>query len=747
LEIHELGLLYNSDTTGIISIPPLKNGIYHLHVRALGYKSLMFSYQLSSSKADTLFLEPSHIELFKVDVEESRSRQNREELALQIVTVEGAQLLEQGQQSVAAALANIPGVQAITTGPAVAKPLIRGLGFNRIAVFDHGIRQEGQQWGADHGLEMDLLGVEKVDIIKGPGALLYGPDAMSGVISFLPQRQLKDGTLNSKGLFQWRSVNESLFFGIRSDIFFKPISLKLTVSQQDFGDFKVPSNVFLFNGFTYPLWNQKIKNTAGRERSARAELGYFSRWGFSSIYAAYYDLNVGFFSGAHGIPTLEDLLPDESTRNVNHPYQSIRHIKIIHNNNIRIGRHWFESDVGYQQNLRQEFAQPHSHGIPLNPSNTLEHSFFLTTWSVQSRFHHHVHNAIQIIYSVSGQYKTNKTGGFEYLIPDFDDWMAGSSALVKWTPREQHSFTLGLRGDYAGLTSSAHYRQIYENGLPIGMIQASSAQNRRFLNFSGALGFSTVRGFNTFKAHIGNAFRTPAVVELSANGMHHGAFRHEVGDSALKSERAIQLDFSFLHSEPKFFVSMSTFFNYFFGFIYLNPTEKFSPLPEAGLIWHYEQSDGVHTGIEAECDVHPLEALHIGAGGQFVYTIDPATGYSFPLMPPATGLFRADYTLNLLKNKLVLTPGLEGRFSAPQFLHARNELFTPGFAIANLRVQGRLNFKFLKPVITFRVDNLLNSRYFNHLSNWRYLGLPEPGRNFLLSISLPLEISVKKPVK
>ena len=84
------------------------------------------------------------------------------------------------------AMENIPGVQAMDIGSGFSKPMIRGMGFNRVAVLENGIKQEGQQWGADHGLELDAFNVDAVNVMKGPASLLYGSDAMGGVIDIAP---------------------------------------------------------------------------------------------------------------------------------------------------------------------------------------------------------------------------------------------------------------------------------------------------------------------------------------------------------------------------------------------------------------------------------------------------------------------------------------------------------------------------------------------------------------------------------
>lgn len=744
--VHERILTLKSDSGGRILFPPLKPGLYHIHVFASGYQSQALSRVLTNAGNDTVWMHPSLAELKAVEVEDSRLRLGERENALSVLALTGEQLAASGSQTLAGALADLPGLQAVTTGTAVARPLIRGLGFTRLAIFDHGIRQEGQQWGQEHTLEIDVPGVERIEIIKGPGALLYGSDAMVGVISLQPTQELKEGEVKGKSFLLWRSVNQGYQYGLQGQTFQRSVLLKAGFSAQDFADFRVPAETFIFNSYQLPLYGGLVANTAGRERSARFSAGLFRKWGFSRIYASYYRLHVGFFPGAHGIPNLDELQPDGQRRNISLPAQLVEHFKVIHNSNVQVGRHWAEWDVGLQYNHRRELSWPHSHGMPLLESGTTELEWRLLTVSGQIRFHQAFNSSLQCVYALSGQYRYNRRAGFAFFLPDFRDWNVGLTALAKWRAGENLFVTGGIRGDWAAFYSASFYRQLYDNGLPSHIELASPQLNRRFGNLSGALGFSRIwHPSHNFKLNLGSSFRLPQAVELTANGIHHGAFRHEKGDSGLRPERGLQLDVSYSYNRQRLALSTSMFFNYFLGFIYLTPTAQFSPLPEAGLIWQYEQADGLHTGLEADVDYHPSAGLHLGLGGQALYTLNPRTGYSFPLMPPPSALFKSHYDFKLWGGKAELTPGAELRLTMPQYFYARNELFTPGYAVVNLRFQAAIHGKYSDFILHFRVDNLLNTRYFNHLSVWRYLGLPEPGRNLVLGLSLPISFKTPKP--
>ena len=141
------------------------------------------------------------------------------------------------------AMENIPGVQAMDIGSGFSKPMIRGMGFNRVAVLENGIKQEGQQWGADHGLELDAFNVDAVNVMKGPASLLYGSDAMGGVIDIAPVQVPAENMLFGDVTLLGKSVNEtigaSLMLGIKRNAWYT----RLRYSEQRFGDYRIPAVV------------------------------------------------------------------------------------------------------------------------------------------------------------------------------------------------------------------------------------------------------------------------------------------------------------------------------------------------------------------------------------------------------------------------------------------------------------------------------------------------------------------------
>jgi len=745
--VHELNRVYITDADGHFADDKVKSGHYHLHITFLGFKSSDLHVELPLSAALKVVLEPGELELQKVVVEDFGTKSVLNDRSQSIQVLQQEDLQKNTGQTFATALERVPGVQALNTGIGISKPAIRGLGFNRVVVSENGIKQEGQQWGGDHGLEIDASDVERVEVIKGPAAILYGSDAITGAINIRPGPPPALNSWSASLLGKFNSVNnlwgQSAAFSVNKNNFW----IKARFSTQDYADYKVPSDTFVYNSFVLPLNGRRVKNTAGRERNASVTAGYSFAKGYSSLRFSYFDQKSGMFPGAHGIPQAYSLQDDGNARNIEMPAQRVKHYKILWNTNIQAGKkNWLEWDAGVQFNDRQELSNPDNHGFGPSLSGNTELAFQLFTASAALRFHHELTERLSLVYGASGQWQQNRSAGFAFLIPDFRSWQSGIFAYGKWvsTPGKAY-LNGGLRFDAGGLQADERATPYYLNsGSQVSGYLRSPHIRRIFANVSGSIGYSRIlRKKHNLKINLGSSYRMPTAPEMTANGVHHGTFRHEVGDSTLVPERGLQFDVYYGRQGRKWEMYVSPFFNYFFNYIFLDPTASFSPLPEGGLIYRYNQADGIHTGLEFYADYHIIENLHLSTQGQWVYTYNMENGYNFPFIPPASGRINAEYQLHIWKRRLMIETGIQSRWAAPQVFTARNELATPGYILLDLSVslQAKIGRQQLR--LSLSANNLLNTRYFSHVNRWRYLGLPEPGRNFSASLQFLFGGSIK----
>lgn len=736
---------------GTYELKNIRPGHYHLHVEYLGFKSI--NDEIDVVKNDLIknyTLLESTLEISQYLVEESMLKTREKESTLKITLVDKKFMERHAGFTLMNHLDLLPGINVINTGTGISKPIIRGFSFNRVIVADKGIKQEGQQWGWDHGLEIDAFDVDRVEIIRGPSSLIYGSDAIGGVINIRLPEILPENTVQANVLSTFRSVNH--LWGVSSQVRMRwnDLSLNMRYTQQEYGDYRVPADSFLYNSYWLKLLNQQLKNTAGKEQNFSVSMGITKNWGYSFITVSRVFQKAGFFAGAHGIPQSYQLQDDGNDRNIDLPYQQIEHWKAIWNNNIRLGNSWLEADLGFQQNFRNEYSYPHNHGqYYIIDSTNIEHQFTLQTYSGNLRLHLR-NTGIHWIVGLNTQYQQNRSAGFAYLLPHFNQWQGGIFIHFRKEFNERLNLNAGARFDASWQKIFRYEMPLYNiQGTFVGIAVKTYGFEKFYANGSGNVGLSWQKNEHlSLRWNLGSSFRIPTVPELTSNGVHHGTFRHEVGDSALTQERGFQLDFITDIQRKKWNLSVSPFFYYFHNFIYLRPSGEFSPLPEAGQMYIYSQANTIQTGLEIQQDVHFTENLHMNTTLDYVFAYNLDDGYPLPFIPPGMMHIELEYELKtrskIIKDTYfrILPQGV-----LPQMFTARNEKTTPGYVLLHAGAGTSLNWKIFKLDIKAEVQNILNQRYMVHVNRYRLLNLPEPGTQFLVTVTLSFHhtFASKKP--
>ena len=282
-----------------------------------------------------------------VVVTESYQQRQAKKSALTVEVIEQDFLRKHFTGNFMQAMENIPGVQAMDIGSGFSKPMIRGMRFNRIAVLENGIKQEGQQWGADHGLELDAFNIEAVNVLKGPSSLLYGSDAMGGVIDIasppIPSANMLFGDVTLLGKSVNGTLAGSLMLGLKKNAWYAQIRY----SEQHFGDYRIPTDTIVYLTQKMPVYGRKLKNTAGVERN----IGLFTQYQRKGYKADYSISNVyqktGFFPGAHGVPDASRVEDDGDSRNIELPYSKVNHLKVTTHQQYAWERLILSGDLGF----------------------------------------------------------------------------------------------------------------------------------------------------------------------------------------------------------------------------------------------------------------------------------------------------------------------------------------------------------------------------------------------------------------
>lgn len=740
--IHETGKNSTCDNTGHFVLNQLSAGVYHIHVQLISYEPFAQNFTVQSDTSVIIQLEPTSIELKNFTVESDLLKTEHVKNSQDVESANRDFLNKNAGNTFANTLEKIPGLRSMNVGVGIAKPVIRGMSFNRVVVTENGIKQEGQQWGSDHGLELDQFNVERIEIIKGPSSLLYGSDAMAGVINILPPVIPIEGNVNAEFLGFYRSNNENYGGSILTEFNKKRNFLRLRATWQEFGDYKIPADTFVYNSYRLPIYNQRLKNTAGKELDFSLSTGVMRDWGSLRLTATLFGQEAGLFPGAIGIPRAYNLQHDGDYRNVDLPKQVNEHLKVLLNLNVKLKKGWWENDFGFQKNERMEKSVPHAHGTaPISSSDT---ALFLelSTWSFNSRIHRYYNPRFKTIFGFSGQLMNNEKKGFEFLIPDYQSYSVGAYFFNQYSIRENLTLSSGIRSDYGAIDLAGFDLPIYDfSQTIIGYQHRSPKMKRDFFNWSFAAGLSwELKHELNIKTNFGRSFRFPVAVELAGNGIHHGTFRHEMGDSTLNPEIGYQFDLAISQHGKKYLIKLTPYFNYFENYIFLRPAAEFSTLPDAGQIYRYTQASAIHTGAELFAETHIIENVHLEFSAEYIYNLNLDTYLPLPFTPPGSLFGGIEYEKEGKENKKMESwfVGAEFKYFFSQNRTDRNELATPGYGL--LSAQLGINFKFKHSGIKLilRGNNLLNLDYYNHISRYRILNLPEQGRNFSVILRIPL---------
>ncbi|MDR2086046.1 MAG: TonB-dependent receptor, partial [Dysgonamonadaceae bacterium] len=544
-----------------------------------------------------------------------------------------------------------------------------------------------------------------------------------------------------------KSTNEnaglSLMMGVKKDRWFT----KFRYSEQHFGDYRVPTDTIVYLTRQIPIYGRKLKNTAGREQNTAFYANYRS-----SRYIADYSLSnvyqkMGFFPGSHGIPNLASVQEDGNNRDVGLPYSDVNHLKISTHQQYAWDKMIAYWDAGFQDNFRQEWSRFHTHygnnqPVPeKEPDKELE--FSLQTFSSTVKVKRPVSEDWEHTWGWDVQYQQNAIAGYSFLLPKYKRFTTGLFALTTHRPNKKFLISGGIRYDCGRMNIAAYsdpYLEIHLKGKDITPDKIERYKWRSYGvdfhsgDFSGSLGIVwTPDNAQVIKANIGRSFRLPGANELASNGVHHGTFRHEQGDASLSSEKAWQWDFSYTLENKLLKFSMMPFFSWFDNYIYLRPTGEWSILEDAGQIYRFTETEALFAGTEISLEINLFNDMNYHLNGEYVYTYNRHEHTSLSFSPPVSFRNTLEY-----RHKKFQTY-LEIHSIAAQNRNAANEDSTPGATLIHWGASTNLSTGGLEMELTLSVQNLLSTKYFNHLSFYRRMEIPEPGRNLQILIKIPFK--------
>ncbi|MBQ3804218.1 MAG: TonB-dependent receptor [Prevotella sp.] len=606
------------------------------------------------------------------------------------------------------AISHTPGLSQISTGSGISKPVIRGLGYNRVVVVDQGIRQESQQWGDEHGLEVSTEGVHSVEILKGPASLMYGSDAIGGVMILHPERPLDPQTMQVRmgGEYQSCSQLRDYTVGFAGNV--KAGSVGNFVWNAHYTDKTADEYRNHADG--------KVENSWFSERDVQGMLGLQGTWGHTWLRLSNVILTPG-------------IVGEEDA------FQRIIHTKVVSDNMWPLLGGQLKATIGYQRNYRREFEEGEAElDMRLNTVNYDLKYTLPTLFTGQE---------IQI--GAGGMWQQNRNHGEEQLIPDYHLFDFG--IFLTATHRiGRFNISGGLRYDVRSIGDDHDFSM-----LDFSVFSAT------FSSSSLSLGAAyNISDHTNLRLNIARGFRAPTVSELYSNGVHEGSVQYELGNAALKPERNTQIDLGFDHTTHIVSLQASLFLNRISNYIFL---QRLAGVVTDGYrTYQYRQGDAILIGGEAGIDVHPWQPLHIQNSFSYVsgrQLHQQADMKWLPMMPaPRWNLTVACQLPDFLRAHLRrtrLTASMEYNLRQSHFLAADDtETATPDYAVVNLSAATDLHLMGHNCIeLSVTCQNLFNKVYQSHLSRLKYVDTPDgqgihaPGRSLCLKARIPIDIHLK----
>ncbi|HVY75470.1 MAG TPA: TonB-dependent receptor [Puia sp.] len=767
--IADLKLGAIADGSGKYHFSNLPSGSYLVEVHAVGYSTVTRNVTIDGRSEMNFTLQQQYVEESPVVITGLSKATQIRRSPVPIVSYNHAAIVDNLSTNIIDAITKVPGVTAVTTGPNVSKPFIRGLGYNRILTLYDGVRQEGQQWGDEHGIEVDQYNIDRVEVIKGPASLTYGSDALAGVVNLIPTPPAPDGKVIGNVTAEYQGNNgmfggSGMVGGTKNGFeWMGRLSHKQATNYQN----KIDGRVY---------------GTAFNENDATISLGLHRAFGYSHLSLSLFDDLQEIPDGSRDSATrrfTKQITEDDDFRPIVSDaelksyaitplHQHVQHYRIYSTNNFVVGEGRIGLNLGFQRSVRREYSHPEMSDIPgldlqLN-SYMYDLKYFFPTFS-----------GWELTAGLNGMYQQNTvTNGTEFIIPNYHQFDLGPFAMIRKS-FEKLDISGGLRFDsrtfsnqelYTAENPVTHFDMPVYGADTVGADKPFSNYHHVFSGVSGSLGatYSFNRKWSA-KLNISRGYRAPNISEISANGVHPGTGIYQIGNDAFKPEFSLQEDMGITFNSRYAVISLSAFYNRISNYIFnekLQGIDGRDSLLDNNMVYEFKQGKAALYGGEFSIDIHPIKPLHFENSISLVYgdllnsagiTKNDSTRY-LPFISPAHGISELKYDFE--NKSMHLVNGFvkaELDWYATQnrvFLEGNTETRTPGYALVNVGAGTGISNKKDRTIVNIYLmaNNIFDVAYQDHLSRLKYMepypddprpyhGIYNMGRNLSVKLEFP----------
>lgn len=673
---------------GVFKITNLPLGTHKILFSMIGYETLSLNITIPNTVPLSISLKASAIEMEDVIISTPFHKLQSENV-MKVEQKKIADLKANGSVTLSDGITNIAGVESISTGLSIGKPVIRGLSSNRVLVYAQGVRLENQQFGDEHGLGINDSGIESIEVIKGPASLLYGSDALGGVLYLNPEKFAQTNTTQGT---------------VNGNYFSNTLGYNTGASVKTSGDkFK-----FLFRGSLaehsdYNTEDYRVTNTRFKEQDFKTGIGYQV-----NQFKTEFRYNVN--NSQLGIP--EDIGEQSTSKVPLIPFQNITNHVFSSKSNVFFNDSSLDINLGYLYNDRKEFAEQAVNDEDLEAELHLK----LKTFNYDVKYNLPNLGKFETIVGAQGMHQVNTNYGPEELIPDATTKDIGFLAVTH-IHFSDIDIQLGAR---------------YDNRF----INLASGSNKKFNSFNGSGGVKmNIVEKITVRLNLATGFRAPNLAELTSDGIHEGTNRYEIGNFDLKNEQNFQTDLALEYKNNHIELFANGFYNMVNNYIFLSPN---GDILDANPVFTYLQDDAILYGGEFgfHFHPHPLDWLHFESSFETVTGKRTNDNY-LPLIPANSfsNILRAEFDDKWIYKGYAFIK-LKSAFSQNDV--SDFETNTPGYNLLSAGFGGTIQLLKKDLNISISGNNLTDKKYINHLSRLKADNIYDIGRNISLGFTYNL---------
>lgn len=711
-----------TDENGNVFLDNICPGKYHIHIHSYETADTTLLVIIEKSGNYKLLINHSEQLLHLVEVHDKSVKtilQQKEVLDIN-------QLRENSGKSISEQLKNINGVNTLSNGGTISKPVIHGLHSNRILMLNNGIRQEDQQWGSEHAPNIDPFIANQITVLKGAAGVRYGTDAIGGVILVEPAPvRSENGWGGELNLGAFSNNKMGVISGTIEHRFAKipAISFRLQASGKQGGNYRIPG-----------YW---VANTGIQERNFSGTIAYQKPHSGAEVFFSRFDNTIGIYSGSHtgseqdlknAVNSDKPLIASGFTYKIERPRQEVSHqlLRIKGNLDNRLGV--WTMLYAFQNNFRQEYDVLRvENGKP-------QLNLTLNTHSINFNLDHKRIRNLSGQIGIDGVYQHNTFNtGDRIFIPSYYAYSTAAYAIERYT-KKAWTTEAGVRFDYKHFdlynpegTQLKNVRYLFDYKNPSATIAIKNKVNKRM----------------EWNATLSNAWRAPQASELFSAGFHQGGARIEIGNKNLKPEASYSLNLGGKYQmEDKLNVDIALYTQFIQNFIFLSPGADVLTIRGYYKTFNYVQTNAQLTGTDLAISYSWNKHFNSNAQLSLLRARDRNRKDWLILMPSDRLSAGLKYKVDLNEKLKECFIGMQGQYVLRQTRIPANfdqiDYPRPPAAYFLLNAEAGLQFSLRRqPVFcSISASNLLNTKYRDYMDIFRYF-IDQPGTNIALRLRVP----------